>query len=386
MMVRGSLPTSSSLAAAAALVPAVAAAGGTIERDRRLPDELVATLAAAGLFRLLVPRELDGAEADPLTLLSVVETIAAADGSAGWLVNIGATSGILAGFLPPEGAADVFADPRSFVAFVARPSGQARRVPGGYRVHGRWSFASGAWHATWFAATCTVAADTSTAGPPETVILFLPAADYQVLDTWDVAGLRGTNSHDIVVENAFVPTSHAVAGFGPDQQTHPGPLATFGRLVIPVGLAAAALGIGRGAVAAAVELCTTKPRSGGGGTLREQDGVQERLGRAALACRAGEALLRMSIEAAWRSAGTGSTSVEERGAVRLAAAHAAALAAEATDHVWQMAGASALFPSAGIERRFRDAHASTQNVVLSAEQYRLAGRALLGFDPPPLWR
>ena len=375
------------LHAAQTLAPAVAAEAAAIERDRRLPTVLFEALADAGLFRMLVPRTLGGAEADPLALLGVVESIAAADGSAGWLVNIGATSGIFAGFLPAAGAAEVFGDLRTFVAFVSRPSGRARRVPGGYRVSGQWSFASGSWHATWFAGACTVEAVGVDTGPPEAVILFLPAADYHVLDTWLVAGLRGTNSNDIIVDDAFVPAERAVASLEQQRHVRPEPLYAFGRSVIPVGLAGTALGIARGAVTAAVELCAQKPQRGGGGALGERELVQERLGRAGLARRAGHALLSQAIQDAWRRAHIEATqSVEERGGVRLAAVHAATLSAEAVDLVWGLAGASALWVAQPFERRFRDVHAATQNVVLGPDQYILAGRALLGFDPPALWR
>lgn len=156
--------------------------------------------------------------------------------------------------------------------------------------------------------------------------------------------------------------------------------------MIPVGLAAAALGIGQGAVDAAVALCMTKSQRGSDSAIRHRELVQERLGRAELGRRAGRALLREAVQTAWDRAQVGHPSVEERGAVRLAAGHAAALAAATADDIWQIAGADAIIPAHGIERRFRDIHTATKNVVISADQYAVAGRSLLGFDPPPIWR
>lgn len=195
------------LDAARALVPRVRACADENERERQLPQSLADALAAAGLFKLTVPRALGGAEAHPETVVRVIETLAAADGSAGWSAGIAAQCGIASGFFGAEAARAVYGDPPAFVALVTFRAGRAQAVDGGYRVTGRWSFASGCRHATWLGGGAIIydweqprlGAD----GQPESRFFFFTAVACEIFDTWHVTGLRGTGSHEFAVADAF---------------------------------------------------------------------------------------------------------------------------------------------------------------------------------------
>lgn len=374
------------LEAARTLGPEIQATADQVAAQRRLPLPLFRLLADAGLFRMLVPRSLGGQEVDPVTLIHVVEEIARADGSAGWLVFIGATSGILSGSLERNVAREIFGDPYTFVSFVGSPGGRATHVDGGYRVDGRWRFASGSRQATWLAGTCSLHGPTGAqqAGPqdPGRCIVLLPAAHCQILDTWHVTGLCGSGSDDVVATDAFVPEDHAIAFDGPLHES--GPLYAYGRMVIPVAMASVPLGIARAAIDAFIELAATKPH--GQGRLRDRGAVQAQVGRAEARLRAAHAFLVETVRTSWASIlATGTTSSEQRAFQRLAASHAAATSAQVVDIIWTMAGATAIFDSSPFARRLGDIHVATQNVTIADGYYETVGRILLGLDPPTSW-
>jgi alkylation response protein AidB-like acyl-CoA dehydrogenase len=192
------------LAAVAALAPQVEAGVAESEATRRLPLPLVDALKQAGLFRLLVPRAFGGEEVDPLAFFEVVEAVSRLDGATGWCVMIGGCNGAFAGYLPAEAARTIYgADPHTIIGGAFRQAGQAVSVDGGYRVTGRWTFASGCQHSTWLIGGGRIIDGdqprVSRDGTPVMRILFFPAAECEIIDTWHTGGLRGTGSHDFAV-------------------------------------------------------------------------------------------------------------------------------------------------------------------------------------------
>ena len=153
---RAATAAPSPLAAVRALAPAIRARAEEIEQGRRVPLDLIQGLAEAGAFRLCIPHAQGGVEADVATLLDVIEEVARADGSAGWVVMIGATSGLVSGYLPPDVAREIFGDPFVVTGGVFAPRGEAAVVDGGYRVRGRWAFGSGSEHCRWLLGGCVV--------------------------------------------------------------------------------------------------------------------------------------------------------------------------------------------------------------------------------------
>ena len=208
-----------------ALAPLIREHADAIERDRCLPPPVLRGLIEADLFRLLAPRELGGAEADPLIVCRVVEEASQLDGAVGWCVMIGTCYSLFGGLLPREAAAEIFTGPESVVAGAFRLNGTARAVDGGYVVSGRWSLGSGIPHSTWALGGCRVYdGDELRQGPnggPVPLIAFFPKDDVDVLDTWHVAGLRGTGSHDYTVSELFVPERRTC--WWSQEPVHPGP-------------------------------------------------------------------------------------------------------------------------------------------------------------------
>src|SRR5439155_22204210 len=146
------------IAAARALQPKIQEVAAQIERERQVPASLIADLVHAGLFRMMIPRSLGGAEVDPVTAAQAVEEISVADGSVGWCVMLAAQAALFAGLLPEEHAREIWSK-GGIVAGTARPIGRAvatREPSDGYVVSGRWPFASGSTHATWFMGECVV--------------------------------------------------------------------------------------------------------------------------------------------------------------------------------------------------------------------------------------
>jgi alkylation response protein AidB-like acyl-CoA dehydrogenase len=357
--------------AARRLAPTAAELAPAAERDRRLAEPLVAALADAGLFRLCVPAAAGGLEAHPGTLVAAVRALAAGDAAAGWCVAIAATSGLVAGYLPEAAAREIYADPATMVAGVFAPKGRATPEPGGYRVSGRWPFASGCEHADWLMGGCVVDGGMR--------LMLAPAEAFTIHDTWHVMGLRATGSHDIELDGVSIPAEHTANVLG-DPPLQPGPLYAFPLFgLLALAIAAVSLGIARGALDDLIGLAGGKVPTGGKRTLAERGTVQAEVARAEAAVRAAGALLDESIGAAWERAVAGAgVDVEQRAALRLAATHATEVSTRATDTAYTLAGGSALYESSPLQRRVRDAHAATQHMLVAPATWELTGRVLLG--------
>lgn len=362
------------LAAIAADVAVVAAEHATAsEEGRRLAAPVVEALRDAGLFRLCVPAALGGLEAHPSELVDCIDAVARGDGAAGWCLMIGATSGAAAAHLPAEGAAEVYSDPTGITGGVFAPGGTAAPAEGGLRVSGRWPWGSGSQHCDWLMVGCVTDAGHRLA--------FLPAAEVEIVDTWWSMGLRGTGSHDLAVDDRFVPDRRLSNLAG--APTDGGPLYAFPVMgLLAVGVAAVALGIGRHALDELLVLARSKVPSMTTRRLAQRSAVQGDAARAEALLRAGRAFLDDAIGDAWAAAtGTGTIGPEQRAALRLAATSAAKWSAEAVDLVHGAAGGTAVQERAStLGRCFRDVHTVTQHIMVGSPTYDAVGRVLLGLD------
>ena len=196
------------------LLPEIRQRRAEIEQARRLPPDVAEKLLATGLYRLSVPTDLGGCQASPLDLMRAIETVAAADGSAGWCAMVGIGNNAVAGYMADAGAREVFADPAMPTAGIAAPAGGAVRADGGLRVSGRWPFASGITHCDWVWAGALVMehgrAAHYPAGTGDRPPLHSCRRASQIHDTWHVSGLCGTGSQDFSAEDVFVPESPRV--------------------------------------------------------------------------------------------------------------------------------------------------------------------------------
>src|SRR6266446_4027433 len=215
------------------LAPQIEDCADQIEQERRLVGPVLDALFEAGMFRLLLPRSLDGAEVDPATFAQVIEEIAKADASTAWCMCQASGCSMSAAYLPPDVAAEVFGkDRRAVLAWGPGPDSRAVAVDGGYRVTGTWSFASGCRHATWLGGHCPIYAQdgsrlrTGGGKAVERTMLF-PAASARIVDVWHVSGLKGTGSDAFTVSDLFVPHEYSISRDDPAERRQPGPLYCF---------------------------------------------------------------------------------------------------------------------------------------------------------------
>ncbi len=373
------------VAAARALAVGIRDRVEHIERHRRLPTELVHALAEAGLFRMCVPHAFGGLEVDAATMVEVIEEIAKADGSAGWWVMIGATSGLVSAYIPEAVAREVYGSAQTVSGGVFAPYGTATTVDGGYRVTGRWPFGSGCEHCTWLMGGSVVLDDGHPrllpSGQPDSRMMLFPAADVEIIDTWTVSGLRGTGSHDIAVSDLFVPEGRSVS-LMTDQPRQPGPLYAFPIFgLLALGIAGVSLGIGRSAIDELVQLAGAKTPSGSRKRLADRAMVQMQVAEAEALLRSARAFLYEAIADAWQAAqGTGTITLTHRATLRLAATHATTSAAKVVDLMYTAGGGTSVYASSPLQRFFRDVHVVTQHMMVARATLELAGRLFLGID------
>ena len=368
-----------------ALAPLVEQYRDAGEQQRRLPQPLVQAMRQAGLFSLWVPRSLGGAETDVETSVRVVEALSRLDGAVGWNVMIAGNTSILWANLEPGVAAELMGGDRHTViaGTVTSGSGTAVPVAGGFRVTGRWPFASGCHQADWLVAVCRIVEHgeprRGADGTPRTYTFVLPANACDILDTWHTTGLRGTGSHDFQVTDLFVPEGrHFPSRGGSIFQAGPLYNTSFYHVWAP-NIAGVALGIARAAIESFVSLAGSKRSSRSTVVLAERETVQEKLGQAEALLRSGRAFLYETIHDTWAALAAGRDVPEELTALnRLAASTAVDNALAAVDLVFTLGGSSAIYTRSRLERCFRDVRVVQQHAVVSPAGFAMAGRWFLG--------
>lgn len=360
-----------------AMASAISARGDEIERARRLPPDLVEALAGAGCFRAMVPASRGGAGLTLGEHLQVIRELSRADGSVGWTVMIGSLTPVILGLLPSPTFDEIYSDgPDVIVAGAFNPKGVATPVEGGYRVSGRWAFASGCQHAHWFIAHCMV----DDGRMPPVRMMVLRPSDVEILDTWYVSGLCGTGSHDFVVEDVFVPDERTFTLF--DEANVDGPLWRIPELSISsMQMANVAVGVAQGALAEVTTLASGKVPMLADSTLGANALFQHDLAETDTLLRAAQTLLDADAEAAWRIAAAGrEPTTTDRARTRSTAVWVAGAAAAVVDAAYHAGGGTSLYSTSPLQRRLRDIHALTQHFALKPDTYTLAGSVLAGQD------
>jgi alkylation response protein AidB-like acyl-CoA dehydrogenase len=358
------------LEAVIALTPRLRAASPVIESSRRLPDELFCALADIGVFKAHLPVDLGGHGATLSQLAPVIEAVARADGSAGWLAYVGSEAMRQTLRLELGAARQVVSSPRAFIAGMFTPgASRAVAVAGGYRVTGHWHTCSGSLHAGWIIGGTTVYDGDSPRlrrdGAPVRRLNFIPASAVRVLDTWHVGGLRGTNSNDLEVDDVFVAEEYGAYDVEPpDLGLH---------LMVP-------LGIARAAMDEFVALAALKgPGKLGGAVLhRDLPAVQRQIAALEASLRAARSYaLAVILEVDTRAAAGESA---DRDAFMLAAWHAAQTSLDVVDSLHRLAGTAGIFTSSHLLRCLQDVHVAAAHVSLQPINLDVAGRRLLGAD------
>ncbi|MCZ0944302.1 MAG: acyl-CoA dehydrogenase family protein [Gammaproteobacteria bacterium] len=357
-----------------------------IEAARRMPEDLAARMAAAGLFRSLVPARYGGGQIHPREFFDAVMTTAEADGSVGWCLMIGASTGLLAATLADEAAEALFAaNPDAIVTGVTAPIGKAEVVPGGVRVSGRWPFGSASQVSQWICGGSVVLENgeprQAAQGGPEVILPLFEASEVRIHDSWHTSGLCGTGSNDIEVRDAFVPEGRWVPLGAPPRVDAPlYRFPFFGLLAL--GVSAVCLGLARHAIGAFTGLAGGKRPTGSRRTLAQRGSTQQDLARAEALVASGQALTYQAIDRAWQQAErAGRLDRDIKAQLRLAATNNAWSAAEAVDRLYHAAGGTSIYRSNVLQRCFRDVHVATQHLMVAQPTYEVVGRVMLGMDP-----
>ncbi|MSQ05658.1 MAG: hypothetical protein EXR54_04630 [Dehalococcoidia bacterium] len=358
------------------------------ERQGKLAQASVDAFSAAGLYGLKLPAELGGIEADPMLQVEVIEAVSRIHPTAGWNLFICGTGiGLAGAFLPAAAIPEVFGNVSDngrstpIAAGVLRPRGQASPVPGGYRVSGRWPFASGVRNAQWFCGGAAVAGSGTNPGTvPEVRMIFVPISQVTLHDNWQVLGLQGTGSCDVSVDALFVPNKFTWVAWKNPQRG--GPLYRMGRpAFVAAEHAAFALGAGRLALDAIIELAQGKQRGYTPETpaIARRGVFQRDLAEADLKLRAARSLLLEVYEDVWATACAGQALTSQQQAeTRSATCYATQVSAEAATLAYRYGGGEANYLTSILQRCLRDINGAAQHQLVNNDAYEEHAQGLLG--------
>src|ERR1700716_3816976 len=372
---------------ARALAPLIMAEADESERTRRLTQPVVSALMENGLYRVLLPQSVGGAEAPAEVFMQMREEVAKADASTAWCLGQCTVCAMTAAYLDPEPAREIFGAPNGILAWGAIAH-EVQVVPGGYRATARWDFASGSRQAKWLGAHVKIVEADGTLrlkpnGTPEIRSILFPVTSATMHDVWDVIGLNGTGTDSYSVDNLFIPEKFAALRDDPTALREKGPLYKLTTYTMfGLGFAAVSLGVARATLDAAVELARGKA-SIGIKAMRENNAVQAAIGRTEGNFRAARAYLYATAGEVWRDLTRpgGEITEEHRTALRLASTWTIHQAASVVDAAYHMAGATAVFSANKFERRFRDMHAIAQQIQARDTHYEDVGKMILTADP-----
>lgn len=381
------------VARARALAPLIGEAASRTEAARELAEEVVDALHEAGLFRLLMPRWLDGGEARPSIFIEVIEAVAHADASTAWCLCQMDVCSLSSVYLGREAAREIFGAKRATLAWGNTPDAKAVKVPGGYRVSGEWDFGSGCHHATWLGGHCPVLDESGNpvtgddGQPVERTVLFAKDAT-RITDVWRVIGLRGTGSDRYALDGFFVPEKHAITTLmrwpdGP-RRAMAAPYCFGGGSLYAAGFGAVALGNARGTLDLFLTLAQRKTARGMTSPLADSTLTQVAVAEADTILAAARTylvqILREIEAAATRDAGL---TMDQRMKIRAAGTFAIRQATGVVDRLYEMAGTTAIFEGNPFERRFRDAHTVSQHLQGRISHFETVGKHLLGVEGEP---
>ena len=359
----------------------------------RLTDDMAKSLKRAGIIRLLQRKKYDGYEAHPREFAETVMKTASIYGSAGWVGGIVGVHPWQLAFADPKVQDEVLGwNSDTWQASPYMPGGIAIPVEGGYRMTGRWQFSSGTDHCDWiFLGALIGGPDGAPIMPPSGLHVILPRSDYEIVDdSWDVIGLRGTGSKDIVVKDAFIPDYRvmksqdvidgtAAKEYGVTETLYRMPWSTM----FPLGITSATIGICEGVLAAGIAY--QRERVGAAGTaIKDDPYVLHALGEAAAELDAARQQLLANVDRIWDLVDAGKeVDFETRASSRRNQVRSAWRAVRAADEVFDRTGGNALRVDNPLQRFWRDAHAGLHHAIhVTSTTYHASAMASLGIDVP----
>ncbi len=370
------------LAQLAELTPMLRGYASEGDRLARLPDAVVQQLHSLHLLRLWIPQRYGGLELELVETLRIYEAAAKIDGCFGWAVMIGAGGGLFAAFLEPAPASDIFAPSNAVIAGSGAPDGIAEQITGGYRVSGRWRYASGAHYATTFTANCRVVRDghpvVDTEGEPLIRAMAFTSSQVTIHPAWDTSGMRGTGSHDFEVRDVLVPQQHTFSVFT-DAPRESGPLYRLPFDVLTeLPIAALALGIARHALDAFQALVICKKDYASNQPLSHHPLIRTKYAESNARWRFMRAGIYSLASHAWQGAlANRSLTSQELAEITASCALCLSELQRAVSDLGALAGMSAIMRDHEFARASRDLQTLAAHVSVSQLQLLSAGRAIL---------
>ncbi len=339
-----------------------------MEELRRLPDQIVDRLKEIGVFRMLVPQRFGGQELDFPAALEIISRIAAVDGSAGWVASIASGGCLLLPRLPATSLEHVYRHgPDQIIAGSAQAQGKGIRVPGGWRVSGRWPLASGCVGADWILVAF------KEGGEEDVKAMLAPAREVAVEDTWRAMGLRGSGSHHISADDVFV-ADEFVLSLGPGKLTVDGPLYRFPPSLIALMHSAIQIGIAQAALLDIVDLQSQRPPVAAG----RLELTHFTLGACDARLKAAKATLERQTRSNWSAVVEGLAPDPERLASTIQmGTHVASETLEIVRRCFELAGSASVYETCPLERRLGDIQVATQHGFIQCANFLVGGKALL---------
>lgn len=353
-----------------------------IERDRCLPADVVELLRGTGVFRMAVPRAQGGPELNSFEQTEVIEALAVGDASAGWCAMIGMDTPLYAGFLSEPVARSLFTHPDMITAGLILPLGRAERVPGGYRVSGRWQFGSGITHADWVVAGCAVHVDgapepSPRGGPMHWRIMIASQQSFELLDTWHTTGLAGSGSRDYQVQDLFVPEEHSFSLNEPHRHG-----ANFAVDAILRNMPGVPLGVARAALNWVRDLAANRVDRPTGAAWAENYRVQTTIAEAEMELGAARDAVYGSLRRQWEAAEAGrALSADQRMETVLARTNSFRVARRVVSALFDLCATTSIYKPSPLDRWLRDVNTMCQHVIAQEQVIQSAGAHLLGGTP-----
>ncbi|AYM40201.1 acyl-CoA dehydrogenase family protein [Mycobacteroides chelonae] len=362
------------------------------EKLGKLPDETAKMLRAAGPIRLLQSKGYGGYEVHPREFAETVMATAALDPASGWICGVVGVHPWQVAFADPKVAAEMWSqDQDVWMASPYAPTGVAKPVDGGYIFNGRWQFSSGTDHCDWIILGALLGdGEGKPLMPPKMLHMILPRQDYEIVeDSWNVVGLRGTGSKDIIVRDAFVPSYRVMDGdevIDGTAQRNAGMTGTLYRMpwstMFPLGISSAVIGIAEGALAAHLDY--QRERVGAQGTAVKDDPyVLFAIGEAAADINAARQEILANVDKIWDIVDSGKeVSFEDRAAGRRTQVRAAWRAVMAVDQIFSRSGGNAMRLDKPLQRYWRDAHTGLAHAIhVPSTVFHASALSSLGIEP-----
>ena len=350
------------------------------EAQRHISQDIIQRFKKIGVYRALVAKRFGGDEKSPAEFCELIETISQADGSAGWVASFG-IGGVYLAALPVQTLEKLYANgPDVVFAGGIFPPQPAEHVEGGYKVNGRWSWSSGCMGSEVIGAGI-LPKNGADSGLPRMAVM--PRDKVQIVPNWEVMGLLGTGSHDIVVKDVVVPEEWTFVRGGPsslDTPLYRYPTLSFAAQVLTV----VGLGIARAAIDEVIAMAAGRASITGAPNLGDRVYAQLEMAKIEAELRAARAWFYQAIDEVWQVLIKGGTPTDQQvSMLRLSTTHAARVSADVTRRAQMVSGGPGVYESSPLAAQVRDAQMVTQHAFMGDITYQNAGAMMFGHKPLP---